>query len=194
MANLDTVPPEILEHIAYLLATDNLLGPPSALIPFLGTNREVYSRLSVFSNHHLYARIFAAKFDLVPAIRRLGLERTSPEILTRELQRRCTYLKRMRARLDSTVDPSRKEDTPEGNPLHELLFHAYLLMLENEGRNEQQLRDYAKIDDWLKEYWFHECGASRAKQLISADQWPPHNEETSLAMWLFWFLLKPGGS
>lgn len=85
-------------------------------------------------------------------------------------------------------------------PVHErnvfstprLLCHVYLLMLENEGKNEKQLREYANFDIWLREYWFDELGASRAVSCMTADRWVPEYPETSIAMWLFWFLLKPG--
>lgn len=151
-ATLATVPQEILEHIAFFSATQTFLGPPSALVPLLGTCRRFHSRLSINSNHHLYASVFAHKFDIASVVRRLGSDRTTPYVLTRELQRRCFYLKRIRGRLDSTVKPSRDSDNVDhdGSILHELLFHAYILMLENEGKNEQQLREYGRIDAWLK--------------------------------------------
>ncbi|KAF8064294.1 hypothetical protein FPV67DRAFT_1504325 [Lyophyllum atratum] len=186
---LDTVPQEVLEHIAFFAATQSFLGPPSGLLPLLSTNRRIYSRLTIISNHHLYARIFAHKFDIGPVIRRLGCERTTPCILAVELQRRCFYLKRIRARLDSIVRPT--DDVDDHPLLHDLLFHAYFLMLENEGKNEQHLRHYAEVDVWLREFWFHERGASRAVKTLRAEAWLPDTETRSLAMWLFWFLLRP---
>lgn len=190
--SLETVPQEVLEHIAFFAATDAFLGPPSALIPLLVTNRKIHSRLSITSNHHLYAHIFVHKFDLVHPLRRLGVGRTTPTVLARELQRRCMALKRIRERLDANICTSSSVRDWGRESLHSLLFHVYLLMLENEGKNELQLREYARIDNWLREYWFHEHGASSALSYIKRDQWPPNNQETSLAMWLFWFLLKPG--
>jgi hypothetical protein len=71
---------------------------------------------------------------------------------------------------------------------------GYLMMLENHGKNEQQLRKYAEMDVWLKEYWFDPLGASFTTLYIRMDKWPPNNEQNSLAMWLFWFLLNPGRS
>jgi len=68
------------------------------------------------------------------------------------------------------------------------------MMLENNGKNEQQLRDYAEMDVWLTEYWFDSRGASFATISIKIDQWPPNDTLNSLAMWLFWFLLNPGQS
>lgn len=187
VSSLDTVPQEVLEHIAFFSATEIFLGPPSGLIPLLLANRKVYSGLSIHSNHHLYARVFAHKFDIGPVIRRLGSERTTPQILTGELQRRCFYLKRIRARLDSIYSSG-----DEHACLKDSLFQAYFLMLENEGNNELQLREYAGIDRWLREYWFHEDGASRAVACLRTGKWLPETQERSLAMWLFWFLLRSG--
>lgn len=187
--SLDGIPQEVLEHIALLSVTDDFLGPPSSLVSLLETNRTINSRLSLKSNHYLYAKIFAHKFDLASASRRLGPDRTEPAVLAEELRRRCIYLKRLRSRVDSRIDPVTGGDD---EARQELLFHAYLLMLENDGKNEKQLREYAHIDVWLEDYWFDEKGASLAKRSIALDQWPPQNEQTSLAMWLFWFLLKPG--
>ncbi|GLB44532.1 hypothetical protein LshimejAT787_1701590 [Lyophyllum shimeji] len=87
------------------------------------------------------------------------------------------------------VGPTDSRDSPL---LHDLLFHAYFMMLENEGKNEQQLRDYAGIDLWLRDFWFHEQGASRAVQTLHAEEWLPDTETRSLAMWLFWFLMRSG--
>ena len=187
---LDTVPQEVLEHIAFYLFTHQFLGPPSALLSLVMTNRRIHSQLSVTSTPHVYARVFAHKFDIAPAIRRLGPDRTTPCILARELQVRCFLLKRMRMRLDSIVQTSALDN--DAFSLQELLFHAYLMMLENEGKNEKQLREYAGVEGWLREYWFTEKGASRAIPFLNTDRWLPESPEVALAMWLFWFLLRPG--
>jgi hypothetical protein len=190
---LDTVPQEVLEHVAFFSVTHSFLGPPSTLSSLLITNRKIHSRLSITSNPHLYARVFAYKFDLAPAIRRLGPGRTTPCILADELKLRCLLLKRIRTRLDSTIRLVPAHDSASDLfPLHGLLCHAYLLMLENEGKNEKQLREYARADGWLREYWFAELGASRAVSFMAQDLWLPECPERSIAMWLFWFLLRPG--
>lgn len=190
---MDKVPQEVLEQIAFFSVTDSFLGPPSTLSSLLITNRNIHSRLSFASNPLLYAKVFAYKFDIVPAIRRFGTRHTTPYILADELKLRCLLLKQIKARLGSTE---------ASVPVHErnvfstprLLCHVYLLMLENEGKNEKQLREYANFDIWLREYWFDELGASRAVSCMTADRWVPEYPETSIAMWLFWFLLKPGKS
>ncbi|KAF7369815.1 hypothetical protein MVEN_00314200 [Mycena venus] len=187
MPKLDTVPHEILERIAFISATESLLGPPSTLATLLGANRHIYACLSFASNHYLYARIFSSKFDVGPSSRRF-IDHSSPTILAHELIHRFRVLNRIRARIDSGARPGSAGD---GDSVHELLFHAYLMMLENAGKNEQQLRDYAKMGEWLRDYLFEEHFSARPRLTTHVEHWPPHNEHTSLAMWLFWFLLRP---
>lgn len=74
----------------------------------------------------------------------------------------------------------------------EMLWMAYLMMIENDGLNERVLREYARLDIWLRNFWFDPEGASFATYAIRDNLWPPNNEFSVLAMWLFWFLLKPG--
>ncbi|KAG5640292.1 hypothetical protein DXG03_009358 [Asterophora parasitica] len=187
-ATLATVPQEVLEHIVFFSATESFLGPPSGLVPLLLTNRKIYSRLNISDNHHIYARIFAQKFDTGAVFRWLGPERTTSCILAAELQRRCFYLKRIRARSDSILQSMDADDSPF---LHELLFLAYTMMVENEGKNERQLKEFANMDTWLRDFWFHDLGASRAVGSTIDEAWLPDNDILSFGMWLFWFLLRP---
>ena len=82
----------------------------------------------------------------------------------------------------------------EMRALHEMLWTGYVMMLENDGKNERQLREYAHLDDWLRTFWFAENGASFARLEICDNAWPPYNDLADVTMWLFWFLLKPGTS
>jgi hypothetical protein len=85
--------------------------------------------------------------------------------------------------------------TEEGmRALHEMLWTAYVMMLENDGKNERQLREYAHLDDWLRAFWFAEDGASFARLEIGDNSWPPYNDLADVTIWLFWFLLRPGAS
>ncbi|KAG5653549.1 hypothetical protein H0H81_012358 [Sphagnurus paluster] len=186
---LDTVPQEVLEHIALFAATQTNLGPPSGLIPLLLTSRQFYARLSIHTNHHLYACIFAVKFDTRAVQRRLGSACTTPVVLVAELQRRCVHLKLIRTRSEAILKTTEAPDSPL---VHQLLSHAYLMMLENEGQNERQLLQYAEMGGWLRDYWFHDRGASRAAaHFLDGDTWVPDTDTRALAMWLFWFLLEP---
>lgn len=191
--SLDSIPHEILEHVAFFSATESSIGPPSALPILLSVNRRLNTSLSLPSNPHLYARIFAAKFDASAPIRRLGANELTVMALATELKRRCTILKRIRAKLDClVVCPHMRRSEEEPGMLDSILWVAYLMMLENDGKNEAQLREYAKLDDWLLDFWFHSEGSSRANLAIDAKRWPQNSTQTALAMWLFWFLLQPG--
>ena len=214
----DSIPHELLENIALFAVTSDPLGPPRELVPLLLVNRRMHAALSSTSNPHLHARIFAAKFDTAALVRRLGPgTATRAPKLAAELQRRCVQLGRLRAQVGCTVDAfaalaggtgtgtgagsgSGSDGgggggglTEEGmRALHEMLWTAYLMMLENDGKNERQLREYARLDRWLRKFWFAEDGASCAQIAIRDNAWPPNNDLSAVTMWLFWFLLRPG--
>ncbi|KXN83198.1 hypothetical protein AN958_01712 [Leucoagaricus sp. SymC.cos] len=188
MSSLNSVPQEVLEHIAFFVATNNFLGPPSDLVPLILSSRRIHERLSIASNPHLYARVFAHKFDLRPALRRFGEESLSPFTISLELKRRCTHLKRLRTRTDAY---GTKGGGGSHDVLHSLLLRSFIWLLENEEKNERQLRDYANIDCWLHEFWFNYDGASNATYLMQDNKWPSNDPNTTLAMWLYWLLLKP---
>ncbi|KAG2130356.1 hypothetical protein DEU56DRAFT_815559 [Suillus clintonianus] len=186
-AAFDWLPQEVMENIAFFSATTTDVGPPSDLIPLLLSCKSIYLALSLDTNPHLCARIFEHKFDLSAAVRRMGQQIATPDVLSKELRKRFVYLKRIRARTDSRIC------APNTNSpiLGELLWLAYLMVLENDGKNVKQLREYAGMEQWLTEYWFDDEGASQATKALLADEWPLDNEHNALAMWLFWLFLKP---
>lgn len=187
--SLGSVPQEVLEHISFFAATQSLVGPPSGLPPLLLTCRNVYQALSFDTNPYLYARIFIYKFDTSSVFRRLGSHVSAPRVLANELKKRWTHLKRIRSRTNSRI---RHTESHQPSPsLIESLWLSYLMMLENDGKNEQQLLEYAEMDVWLMEYWFDDEGASSAVHMILRRAWPIEDEKNSIAMWLFWFLLRP---
>jgi len=191
MVLLSLLPQEVLEHIAYFVATECLVGPPSGLPHLLSTCRTIYQRLSFDNNPVLYARIFRYKFDCQAAMRRLGSRMTDSGTLANELRKRCTFLKLIRKRFGARAERPEKHGGPP-DLLHDLLWLAYLMMLENDGKNEQQLREHAALEGWLMEYWFDDEGASLASCRIKQDQWPLEDEKNSIAMWLLWLFLRPG--
>lgn len=211
MPHLGTIPQEILEHIAYFVATRDL-GPPNELIPLLLVNRHIAHALSAATNPHIYARLFALKFDLGAAYRRRRLTSngagTSDDLelssaaLCDEFRRRFVLMRRIRDRLDCAYDPNSSagsglrlsDGKQRGSELNKVLWMAYLMMLENDGKNERQLREYAGIIPWLRTFWFEPNGASRVVQSVKKDEWPMGHENISLGMWLFWYLLRPGTS
>ncbi|EIW76650.1 hypothetical protein CONPUDRAFT_139394 [Coniophora puteana RWD-64-598 SS2] len=190
MVSIEAVPQEIIEHIAFFAGTQYVLGPPSDLLPLLLTSRAFHRQLADSYNPWLYARIFEYKFDLRAAARRLGAEAMTVLVLKAELQKRCAYLKKIKARTSAFLNED-DDDLSDDGVRAELLWMAYLMMLENDGKNERHLREYAQMETWLWDYWFDARGASRASQLVSMDKWLPDTEQNSLAMWLFWLLFDP---
>ncbi|KZV63420.1 hypothetical protein PENSPDRAFT_745672 [Peniophora sp. CONT] len=170
----DAVPQEILERIAYFSTQSDDPGPPSQLLQLLLVNRRTLSSLSLHSTPHLYARIFADKFDADAHLRRIGP--VSASDLAIELRRRFTVLRRPFSEADLRL-------------LYETLLTSYVMMLENDGRNEQQLRYYG-IERWLTSFWFDELGSSCAALTVQRGSWPPNNDISRLGMWLFWLLLR----
>lgn len=188
--SLGSLPQEVLEHIAFFTATQSLVGPPSGLPPLLLTCRGICQALSFEANPYLYTRIFNYKFDTRSVFRRLGSRVNAPQVLADELKKRWIYLKRIRSRTHSRI--RHPESCQLSETLVDLLWLAYLMMLENDGRNEEQLLDYAEMDVWLMEYWFDDEGASLAAHMIIQHTWPLPDAKNSIAMWLLWFLLRPG--
>lgn len=183
--SLGAVPQEVLEHIAFFAATQGTLGPPAGIVPLLALNRATHDALAFQNNPHLYARIFAEKYDTAAACRRLGAAQLPATALAEELQRRSLVLKRIRARTDTIAPAADKH-------LGRILWTAYLMVLENDGKNERQLLEYAHMNEWLKEYLFDPHGASNFFETIRvADKWIDNSEQMSLALWLFWYLLQP---
>jgi hypothetical protein len=196
--SLDNVPHEILEHIAFFSGISPILGPPSTIPALLTLNRKIYAVLSPSRNPHVYARIFAAKFDTSALFRRFGTSEISAQTLALLLKDRCTILKRIRAKTDCLrtkpaeveLDEPARWTTEEGF-LDKILLTCYKMMLENDGKNEQQLRHFG-LGEWLNAYWFDPDGASFAIMALRASRWPVSDDRAALAMWLFWFMLDSG--
>ncbi|KAF8442276.1 hypothetical protein L210DRAFT_3477944 [Boletus edulis BED1] len=137
LENLVTHYPSILDDIALYLAVDPFLGPPVNLSSLLLTCRTLYDHLSIANNCTLYARIFRYKFDCGAIERRLTPRWTSARCLARELRSRFIALQHIKH-----GNPSLRAD-------REALWKAYLMLLENDGRNAGQLLDWANLRDWV---------------------------------------------
>lgn len=194
LASLSTVPQEVLEHIAFYAGTDSFLGPPASLIPLLLCSKTIHESLSFSSNHHLYARIFYHKFDVAAPLARLGPDKLNSAALASELRRRFVVLKRLKIRVDSKTHAPHSEANSDKMTLRDILLTAYIMLLENEGKNKRQLLEFGRMGAWIREFWFDQHGASRAIYNIRIGKWPINQTESALAMWIFWFLLKGGES
>jgi hypothetical protein len=189
---LEAMPRELVEHVAFWVATDPFLGPPSYLPALLLANRRIHSYLSFDTNPHLYARIFFAKFDSRHAMRRARARSDTliwtSSAIAGELRWRCRCLKRVRARMDLRLGPFYVG--PDRVRLQEVLWTLYLMVLEGDSKNGRQLREYARLVDWLIDWWLDDGFPTSAKRLIEAGIWPTCNTQASLTLWLLWFLLK----
>ncbi|KAF8900431.1 hypothetical protein CPB84DRAFT_1680454 [Gymnopilus junonius] len=188
LSSLTAVPQEVLEHIALFAGTDSLLGPPSSLVPLLLINRRIHASLSFTSNPHLYARIFYRKFDTAAPLARLGTKRLTASALAEELRSRCIVLQRFRNHLLCTTTASEGWDNKPA--VYDVLFTAYIMMLENEEKNKLQLVEYGRMKEWIHDFWFSSHGMSHAIYNIRTGTWPFDSSEAALGMWLFWFLLR----
>lgn len=194
---LTDLPPEILELVAYYSATHDILGPPTSLASLLCTNKALNGCLSFKANPLLYASIFEAKFDLGATRRRYGAEALNMVGIAAELKRRFINLKRIRS-LDGTVIGGGGDSSDNNNNstavAQTLLLQAYILMLENDSKNRRQLCEYAGFETWLERFWLDDNGSSLVRRCWETARWPPLTTENSMAMWLYWILLKPGES
>ncbi|SJX60285.1 uncharacterized protein SRS1_11599 [Sporisorium reilianum f. sp. reilianum] len=160
-----SLPPEILDSIASYTALSNtsfasssvtapcsflydvslreskVVTPPTDLHALQLVCRRLYSLLSLESNPRLYARVFHSKFDTAAIGRRFGKSALTSHNLAKELRRRCILLRRMRrcvatAEVHSNDGGALFEDDES---ITEMLWLAYLMMLENDGLNYEQL-------------------------------------------------------
>lgn len=180
---LDTIPPEVLSHIALHLLLPTC-APPTNL---LQTSKTIHNTLSPSTNPRLYSRVYRACFDTSAAERRLGdLKATD---LTAELGRRVKALSRLTRQVESkNVSKVKDED----------LWVIYIMLIENgmsdlpdldmadgvaDGKNVEHLLAGSFLPIFLRLY--HE------QHLLPAAVQPGYPAETvgrALTMWIAWLL------
>ncbi|KAK2462883.1 hypothetical protein APHAL10511_005081 [Amanita phalloides] len=168
------VPNEILANIALHLASLSPLALPDLLLPLRSAAKTLDFRLSPSANPSLYARIFRFKFDYSAVCRRAFVPdaRNYADHLIH-------YYKLLAAiqRRDFDAD-----DTAS------ILFAAYIMMLENDGKNRAQL-ELAGIDLYLdayvRKYMYHPFDR------MTNDGWPRDNTANACALWLIWMFTTP---
>ncbi|KAG8933634.1 hypothetical protein FRC02_011457 [Tulasnella sp. 418] len=185
---LNGIPPELLDEISYHVVTHTPLGPPSGLLPLLLTCKNIQNSLS--GSLSLYSRIFRSQFDIKALERRFPRDWLTSQVLVHELRRRWVVLKRIRhtARLWRN---RHKYDGPAplwardevGNMTDEL-WTAFLMLLESDGRNREQLVEWANVDSYLEAYV---CGMLIPRR--KAIGFYPESLESSLVIWLAWLVM-----
>lgn len=172
-SRLCTIPSIILEHIALEVALLDPLGPPAHLIPLLQTCKHVNAVLSHVTNNALYGAIFTLKFDKRAANRRLGEEAVYSSNLSSQLRKQCIALRRIRS--GDISSPFIEED----------FWTAFIMMLENDGKNAAQLLEYAKLDALVEQFLHTRLWEGREQ----SSGWPAESTANALAVWLCWMCI-----
>jgi hypothetical protein len=137
------------------------------------TCRTIHNKLAFGAAPYLYDRIFRAKFDIDAPRRRLGEDVIESSNLAKELKKR--YLVMNRIRRGDIMSEYAQGD----------LWLAYLLLVESDGKNENQLIHRAKIQPYVAQYMVEYC-----KQ-TDANKWPLETDALALAVWIFWMVYDP---
>jgi hypothetical protein len=182
----EKLPTEIFEEIAFQVTTHSKVGPPVGLVSLLRLSRSIHALLDFKRNPDFYARLFRFKFNMSAAIRRFKYSRVETDRqrlqssnLAMELKRRFKGMKRMRraARAQSIVKTCSDEECRDD------LWMAYLMLLESDGLNMDQLVLYGCLHHYIIIY--------RNEELFPAivrPGFPLDRVERSLALWLLWFM------
>lgn len=168
------------------LRPSSVTTPPTPLYALQLTCRRLHSLLSLTSNPRLYARVFRSTFDTSAISRRFPSTTLTSINLAEELRRRCTLLQRMRqCVLDATLNPETYELTESESSIEELLWLAYLMMLENDGLNYQALC-WAQLHSFLA---IHH--ASEMLESAISPGYPSDSVHKALALHLLYLLTDP---
>ncbi|KAH9854289.1 hypothetical protein C2E23DRAFT_818015 [Lenzites betulinus] len=168
------LPHDVILAIAAELADIDPLGPPRHLPPLFRACRYVHAVLHTHRKF-LFARICRTKFDTRAAVRRFGANAITNTALAFQLKKQTLALKRLRA-----SDLSSYHLTSD-------LWTAYLMFMENDGRNYGHLMDYAHLDDLIERFMDSTLWAHRESNL----GWPVDSTPNSLVVWMLWFTMTP---
>ncbi|THU83391.1 hypothetical protein K435DRAFT_844066 [Dendrothele bispora CBS 962.96] len=170
--NASILPGELWERISFhsLACEDSFLGPPSGICSILLTCRWLYQCLSMQNNPGFYTRLFRFKFDYDAPLRRLGTQWLTTRHFSAELKKRMETLKRVRRR----EEPYSVQD----------LWTCFLMMSENDGRNERQLIEWARIYPYLQ----RATSMRFESEPNSSANWFSGSQGTALILWLWWMI------
>ena len=170
--SLEHIPSNVLQLVAFFSFVSSI-GPPPVL-QLLLTSHAIYDVLRPGSCPQLYARVYLCKFDL-GSPQRLRTSWLNDICLTAELIRRFHVLRRISLRQFS--EEHVRTD----------LWTAYLMVLESDGLNEEQLAKAGVVP-----YLFAFI-RSRFHEEYRNYGWPVINEVNSLALWLAYLTSSAGG-
>ncbi|KAK2460391.1 hypothetical protein APHAL10511_007556 [Amanita phalloides] len=150
---LETLPSDILQHIAFLTSSDFALGPPNDLLALMLTSSRLYQCLNVHASPHLYANLFRTRFDFssICCPWRIGLADSVGA---------CHFIQRFRAlRRAKTRDMSSVQ-------LCEDLRATLWMAIENDDVNEKYLSsvDFPGYAIELARHYLNGCENARLLQ------------------------------
>lgn len=156
---------DIWQRIAFytIASQETFLGPPSDLSSLALVSRDIYLKIYKQNLSDLLARIFRFKFSVAAIARRVSERWRTTRCLASELVKRFQALKRIKAQ--------------EFNP--DDVWTCYLMMSENDGKNERQLIDYAGLLAYLQSVIIYR---SRPHDLA----WYRNPTLDSLMVWIMW--------
>jgi hypothetical protein len=167
-ASLITTPAELLEQIVVIAARQHPQGPPNILRSLRLTCRMSNSALSPESNSYLYLMLFKDRFS---PWRNFPDGQLTVDNIEHELSKRFRALQRIR-----------RGDIADPNIL-ESLSTIYIMMLEDDGRNWDQLL-WAQLPIFMTRFL-------RERLMVGAETnngWPTENEVNVLAVSIFWLM------
>ena len=172
------LPHDVILHVAFELATIDLVGPPRHLPPLFLTCKYVSDILTT-NRKALFARIFRSVFDTRAALRRLGPAALTNSALAFQLKKQTLALKRIR------------NGDLNSDCLLSDLWTAFIMFMENDGRNYRHIVEYARIPDFLDRFMRTRLWALRHRL---GNGWPLEFTSNALVVWMLWFTMTPGVS
>jgi hypothetical protein len=161
------LPTEIIHQFAFHLLASRPLDPPTALLDLALTCR---SFSQIVSSKPFLAKLCRLKFDVASITRRCFNPRDRD--LADELVRCCRVLREIRT---GNIPETEDDDT---------LVAAYVLMLNNDGKNYAQLQ-HAGLDAYVDNFVRNRLWKGRD----SNQGWPLDTLNNSVALWLMWMTL-----
>ncbi|KAG1842392.1 hypothetical protein DFJ58DRAFT_56735 [Suillus subalutaceus] len=168
LASLITTPAELLEQIVIIAAHQHRQGPPSVLRSLRLTCRMSNNALSPESNSYLYLMLFKDRFS---PWRDFPGGQLTVDNIEHELRKRFRALQCIRR--GDVTDPD----------ILESLSTIYIMMLEDDGRNWDQLL-WAQLPVFITRFL-------RERLMVGAETnngWPTENEVNVLAVSIFWLM------
>lgn len=179
MASFSALPAELHVRIALAAGTRSVLRRCSDLLALVRLNRHFYQLLSPRANPLLWATVFAAKFDAGRIDARLGPRWSAPPCRVAELRKRFAALDRIRAK--DVLGPYARDDA----------WTAYLMLMEDDGLNGEQLLDGAHVREWV----YTALVTRQALPPPAPGQpacWLADNGGVALLVWLLWYVVDDG--